>query len=253
MSTKKELPPHEEAQSEKSLCSNNNTKQDKKQQKTKKNSAEWEMPDLKSKALQEIVKKKARHFNVVVYPESAPSDWISALCELGIPFAISPLHDKDTNPDGTKKKEHYHVLFSYANTTTLKAFAECVMPMLHCPLPQVCASPRGMYKYFTHADNPEKYQYESSEIQSYCGFEIPIDSKDVRDIMQAIEYYAIENGVLEYAEMSIICSRISIEWYNVFSTHTVHFGKFMSSLRHNYEHVAKVYRNLMNEEDNQNG
>lgn len=251
MSTKKELPPHEEAQSEKSLCSNDTIKHDKKQQKPKKNSAEWEMLDLKSPALKEVIKKKAKYFTIVVYPESAPEGWLDSLCEGGIPFAVSPLHDKDINPDGTQKKEHYHVLFNYGNTTTMKAFAEYVMPRTHCPLPQVCASARGMYKYFTHADNPEKYQYESSEIQVFCGFEIPLDSKEVRDVMQAIEYYAIENGITEYAEMSIVCARVSAEWYDVYSNHTMHFGKFMSSLRHNYERIAKAYHKL-NEEDNDN-
>lgn len=250
MSIKKEPSSSQGTAKNESSISNDNTKNGKKHDNQQKNSSEWEMLDFNTPSLKEIGKKKARYFAVVVYPESAPADWISLLCELGIPFAVSPLHDKDTNPDGTTKKEHYHVLFVYGNTTTLKAFAECVMPILRCPLPQVVASARGMYKYFTHADNPEKYQYEASEIQTFCGFEIPLDSKETRDTMRAIEAYAIENGVTEYAEMSILCSHISAEWYDVFSNHTMHFGKFMSSLRHNFSKVAKTYEEIT--EDNQN-
>lgn len=252
MSTKKELSPQRTANNnnDTNLSNNNNIKHDEKHEKIKKSADEWEMPDLKTILNPATLKKKARCFVFVVYPESAPSDWIERLCEFGIPFAVSPLHDKDVNPDGATKKEHYHVLLVYENTTTLKAVAELFMPVLHSPVPQICASAKGMYRYFTHADNPEKYQYESSEIKIYCGFEIPIDAKAVREIQQAIECYAIENGILEYAEMSILCGRISAEWYDVFTNHTMHFGKFFSSLRHNYEKIAKVYNGNVEDKDN---
>lgn len=246
MSIKKEPSSPRGTANNESSTNNNNTKHDKKHKVLKKTADEWEMPDLSK-----IKSQKSRNFVFVVYPESAPADWREKLCELGIPFAVSPLHDKDINPDGTPKKEHYHVLIIYANTTTLKAVAELFMPLLHSPIPQVCASAKGMYKYFTHADNPEKYQYESSEIQVFCGFEIPLDSKEVRDVMQAIEAYAIENGITEYAEMAVVCAKVSAEWYDVYSNHTMHFGKFMSSLRHNFERIAKAYCKL-NAEDNEN-
>ena len=240
------MPAPEEQTKTDLLNTNDNTKDDEKHENHKKNADEWVMPELKAPCY----KKKGRYFTVVVYPESLPEGWLDSLCAVGVPFAVSPLHDKDINPDGTQKKEHYHLLFTYANTTTLKAFAEWIMPLLRCPAPQICVSARGMYRYFTHSDNPEKYQYESSEIETYCGFEIPVDTKDVREIKQAIECYAIENGVIEYAEMSVICARISPEWYDVFSNHTVHFGRFFSSLRNSYTHIEKVYKEMNAEDKN---
>ena len=44
--------------------------------------------------------KKSRYWTFLIYPESAPKDWYSKLEELHIPICVSPLHDKDTNPDG---------------------------------------------------------------------------------------------------------------------------------------------------------
>lgn len=38
---------------------------------------------------------KARHFAFLVYPESAPEDWVERLEKIGQPMAISPLHNKD--------------------------------------------------------------------------------------------------------------------------------------------------------------
>lgn len=244
MSIKKEPSSPRGTANNESSTNNNNTKHDKKHKVLKKTADEWEMPDLSK-----IKSQKSRNFVFVVYPESAPADWREKLCELGIPFAVSPLHDKDINPDGTPKKEHYHVLIIYANTTTLKAVAELFMPLLHSPIPQVCASAKGMYRYFTHADNPEKYQYEKSEIQTYCDFEVPIDKKEVEEIKIAIEDFAIQNAIIEYGAMSRICRHTSAEWHKVFSSNTVHFGKFFSSLRHNFEYIAKIDKEYSEEKD----
>ncbi|MBU7131387.1 replication protein, partial [Staphylococcus aureus] len=38
---------------------------------------------------------KARYFTFLLYPESIPEDWKMQLELIGIPMAISPLHDKD--------------------------------------------------------------------------------------------------------------------------------------------------------------
>lgn len=38
---------------------------------------------------------KARYFAFLIYPESAPEDWIERLEKIGQPMAISPIHDKD--------------------------------------------------------------------------------------------------------------------------------------------------------------
>lgn len=57
--------------------------------------------------------QRTRNFATVVYPESAPSDWIDKLDQLHVAALISPLHDKDTNPSGEPKKPHYHVLLMF--------------------------------------------------------------------------------------------------------------------------------------------
>jgi plasmid replication protein len=101
---------------------------------------------------------KGRHFAYVVYPESAPTDWIEQMQNTGLAFVISPLHDKDTNPDNTPKKPHYHMIVSWGNTTTYKS-AKGLCDMLNCPIPQMLRNCTGMYRYLTHKDNPEKYQY----------------------------------------------------------------------------------------------
>ena len=42
-----------------------------------------------------MAKEKARYFTFLLYPESIPSDWELKLELLGVPIAVSPLHDRD--------------------------------------------------------------------------------------------------------------------------------------------------------------
>ena len=42
-----------------------------------------------------MAKDKARYFTFLLYPESIPEDWETKLELLGVPMAISPIHDKD--------------------------------------------------------------------------------------------------------------------------------------------------------------
>ena len=53
---------------------------------------------------------KKRNWAFVLYPESAPVDWRDLLQKTGLQCAVSPLHDRDLNPDGEPKKAHFHVL-----------------------------------------------------------------------------------------------------------------------------------------------
>ena len=58
-----------------------------------------------------VVKK--RNWAFVCYPESMPKNWLEILQETGSPIAISPLHDKDKDPDEKEKKAHYHVIICW--------------------------------------------------------------------------------------------------------------------------------------------
>src|SRR5699024_9636317 len=67
-----------------------------------------------------MTKDKARYFTFLLYPESIPMDWEIKLELIGVPIAISPLHDKDlSDVKGQKyKKAHYHVFYVAKNPVT---------------------------------------------------------------------------------------------------------------------------------------
>ena len=67
-----------------------------------------------------MAKEKARYFTFLLYPDSIPEDWELRLELIGVPMAISPLHDKDlSDVEGQLyKKAHYHVIYVAKNPVT---------------------------------------------------------------------------------------------------------------------------------------
>ena len=104
---------------------------------------------------------KKRNWAFVLYPESAPADWREQLQKTGLQCAISPLHDKDMNPDNTPKKPHYHVILTYSGPTSYNV-VKALTDGFNQPIPQALEQVRGYYRYLTHKDNPEKAQYDEN-------------------------------------------------------------------------------------------
>lgn len=52
---------------------------------------------------------KKRNYTFLVYPDSAPDNWIELLDSMQIPAVISPLHESDPESD-FECKPHYHVV-----------------------------------------------------------------------------------------------------------------------------------------------
>ena len=107
---------------------------------------------------------RTRNFATVVYPESAPEDWKEILYAHCVPAFISPLHDKDTNPTGEPKKPHYHVIIMFDGKKTIEQATE-IFDSINGVGCEKVKSIRGYARYLCHLDNPEKYQYETSEVQ----------------------------------------------------------------------------------------
>ena len=62
-----------------------------------------------------MAEKRTRNFATVVYPESAPENWMDILNDYHVPAFVSPLHEFDFNATGETKKAHYHVMVMYDN------------------------------------------------------------------------------------------------------------------------------------------
>ena len=117
---------------------------------------------------------KSKYFCAILYPDSSTYDTdklIKALAAEHLTFAVSPVHDRDVEDDGSQKKAHYHLLLAYSSATTLNNirswFNCCGLPESELHSVRVCASGVGYYRYLTHKDNPEKAQYNDNDIRIF--------------------------------------------------------------------------------------
>ena len=181
----------------------------------------------------EAVKK--RNWTFVLYPESAPSDWREILKISGLMAAVSPLHDKDTNPTGEPKKPHYHILLVYSGPTTYNAVAKFTAS-LNSTVPQALESVRGMYRYFSHKDNPEKYQYDEADIVSFNGFNIAdlveLTRSEVNELKAKVLKLIREVGITEYSGLIdfLLDNGMTAE-YDVAINNTLFFNTYICSKR----------------------
>lgn len=181
-------------------------------------------------------KVKARYWSFFLYPDSAPEDWIDRIQMTGLPFCISPLHDKDTNPTGEPKKAHYHVILCYNGPTTYGNVKKTITDPLNQPHPQYLNSVKGMYRYLIHQDNPEKYQYNPQEIRHLNGFttadycDMSITDED--RLYDAIENYIENHELTEFrAVVYHLKAEGALEMLSFFRRHTVYFKEFIRSAR----------------------
>ncbi len=177
--------------------------------------------------------KKSRYWAFVVYPESAPEDWMQILQLSGLRAAVSPLHDKDLNPDEQEKKPHWHVIACWEGPTTFSA-AKAITDKLSAPIPVPLNSVRGYYRYFTHKDNPEKFQYEEADIIHLGGFD-PSDYIDwtraeVDAMKRRIIQMVRDGNMTEYADLlEILADSEAFDLLSVAMNNTVLFRGYLQS------------------------
>ncbi|HEL1766900.1 TPA: replication protein [Streptococcus suis] len=158
-----------------------------------------------------MAKEKARYFTFLLYPESIPSDWKMKLELLGVPIAISPLHDKDlSNVEGQRyKKPHYHVIYVSKNPVTADSVRMKLKRSLgdnSVALVQIIrTSIENTYLYLTHeskdAIEKKKYIYDKANITLLSNFDIDryitldVEEKDdiLNEICDLIDEYDIAN------------------------------------------------------------
>lgn len=178
---------------------------------------------------------KNRNWTFIVYPDSAPSNWREILQNTGLPHAISPLHDKDIiEVSGELKKPHWHVIVCFPGPTTFKK-VNSLCSELNSPIPKRIMSVVGVYRYLTHKDNPEKAQYEESDIIQCNGFDIReiagMTTSQILEIKKQLVNIIINNDIYEYEDFILLVKDMSTDLFQVACTNTIFFNSLISSRR----------------------
>ena len=158
----------------------------------------------------------------------------------GVVGAISPLHDKDLNATGEPKKAHWHVIVTYEGPTA-QSVVERLTELLNAPKPIPLEQVRGYYRYLTHKDNPEKFQYDEKDIQTLNGFDIrdfvEMTKSEVNAKIRIIQALIQTLDILEYADLLdyLMDNDELADEYDVAISHTILLNTYIKSRRYKRE------------------
>ncbi len=160
---------------------------------------------------------RTRNFATVGYPDSAPADWKEKLDQLHVAAFISPLHDKDVNPNGELKKAHYHVLVMFEGPKDYDTQVKPIFDEIGAVGREIVNSARGYARYLCHLDNPEKATYSPSEVLCMGGADyygvVTLPTDDLKVITE-IKRFCRENEIYSLAEIIDIAESLHPEWYS---------------------------------------
>lgn len=158
-----------------------------------------------------MAKEKSRYFTFLLYPDSIPVDWEMKLEAIGVPMAISPLHDRDKSiVEGQQyKKAHYHVIYIAKNPVTADSVRWKIKQTLGdkslAKVQIVVQSLESMYLYLTHESKDavakNKHKYSKKDITLINNFDIDryitldVEDKDdmLNDVCDMIDEHDLAN------------------------------------------------------------
>ena len=190
--------------------------------------------------------KRSNKWAFLLYQESAPENYLDILEEMHIPFILSPWHDKDVNKEtGEFKKAHKHGALYFDARKSYSQFSQLVTKYLNTPAHvEVIMSPKGMYDYFTHAENPEKTPYNINDIESGCGFDLDkflITNNSDEFLTLAIDIIE-EHNFLEFNSLVRYARTENPKLLSLIMNKTYFFAKYLDSRRYNNKKDEGKYK-----------
>lgn len=184
---------------------------------------------------------RTRNYATVIYLDSAPSDWYERLCDLHVAAFVSPYHDKDINPTGEAKKPHFHIMLMFDGVKTEEQASELFAEIggVGC---EVIKSLRAYARYLCHLDNPDKVQYDVSEVRQVGGADymnvigLPQDKYiAIREMMEFIQ----NNDIKIFADLLEYAAANKTDWFISLCDNSSYVIKEYIKSRHYEESLSK--------------
>ena len=188
--------------------------------------------------------QRSNKWAFLIYQESAPDDYIDVLEEIHVPYVLSPWHDKDINKKtGEFKKAHKHGAFYFDSLKSYSQVSELIKDKLNGPAHvEPVMSPKGMFDYFTHAENPEKTLYNIEDIESGWGVNLDqfLVQQNSEDFMTEVIDIIEQNDLTEFEELVWYARDNNTALLGLIIERTYFFARYLDSRRHNPKRMEKV-------------
>lgn len=109
---------------------------------------------------------RRRDFATILYPDSAPSNFLEIIEAWHISCFLSPLHDRDHDANGEVKKPHYHLMVMYSAPHSLNQVKALFSQVNGVGILEVYDK-RDYARYLCHLDSYNKAQYSPQDVRSF--------------------------------------------------------------------------------------
>lgn len=181
--------------------------------------------------------RRGRVFTFVVYPDSAPENWREIIRDWQVEAYVSPLHDRDINPeDGSQKKPHYHVVLVFRGNKSLKQIQAYSDELSGVKLVKknIVADKKLMIRYLIHYDNPEKAQYDLEGLEEFSGADKMsyfVGEKEDDTAVREMMAFCREQGITSFSKLSDYAADERPDWFRVLVSRRSYFmDKYLKSL-----------------------
>jgi len=192
---------------------------------------------MKEKQAKKKKDVRTRVWTFILYPESAPENWIDILIDMHLEFVVSPLHDQDRDATGELKKPHWHVMLMFAGVKSYEQVKE-ITEKVNGTIPERCHNAKAMVRYMAHIDNPDKAQYKIEDIRAYGGVDLqellrPTSSERYSMIKEMIDFVRQENIIELQDLIDYAISERYDDWFPLLcDSCTYVINQYIKSLRH---------------------
>lgn len=187
--------------------------------------------------------KKSNAWAFILYPESAPPDWLLKLRETYRYIAVSPLHDRDIytaeeeqagkGKAGSLKKPHYHVMVFFNNSTTSSVTDEIAESVngSFC----IAVDAWNYFRYLDHDQVTEKARYRHEDIQLLNGItELDIQTlskEQARNLTVAILAFIKDSYIYEFSDLLDGLIAYDLQMFDYATNHIMLFRSYIDSRR----------------------
>lgn len=182
--------------------------------------------------------ERSTNWATVIYPESAPDNWLQILRDMMIPSFVSPLHDKDYNADGEPKKPHYHVQFCFdSNAKRSREQIKELTDLIGGVGQEKVASRSGYCRYLIHRDNPDKAQYNYNDI--ICIGNVDLDRTfgsqyNKHECLKEMMQFIRDNQIILLSDLAdYSAEHRPDDWFKIICDNSAYFlDKYIKSYSH---------------------
>ncbi len=161
---------------------------------------------------------RTRNYSSIIYPESAPKNWIEILEGYHVEAIISPLHQYDVNEEtGEKKKEHYHLIILFEGCRKIED-AKQIFDSIGGVGVEPIKNIRSYCRYLCHLDCEEtkKFRYDIKDVICLSGADynaMITRSKDKYTAIGEMIEFCMSTNTVSYAKLLLYAQKNRRDWF----------------------------------------